>query len=299
LDVDLNPAPIRPPDFGQPGLSRRASGKELFASVIAKYDTAGVDPPASVTSSAFHAHEVPAKATADAEPFAPAQPTKQTRAKIAWSDHTSLDEIDSMRAEFIGRLTEEVFPFKKNQHLSYVQFTAEERDALANFVFNSLFGTAGLNRVRAIIQAIRTTEGGTQPTLSTIRAVNLAHDTLVPGQLRGFFRFYSAFGEDLVPRRNPVAQMLRLHQRFQLYHQYETLLHHGDPETRQFLTTQGFGPSQGRGWKSMVHDYLTTVLGITHAQLANSLQENQPVHIVVKGFGLGVLVFLPGTATNL
>jgi hypothetical protein len=225
---------------------------------------------------------------------------KEIRAQIAWSDNIPIDTVDSMREELERRLTKETFSFQKNRKTSEIQLTKDEVSNLIDFVFERVFGQTGLTRATEIVKAVRMTNGENQLLTASVIAANLAHDDTVPSQLQSFFRYYSSYSRESILPDNPAFQMLRFYERVQMYNEYlELIKNPSDKTTQRYLERLGHKTSTGRGWKTVVHDYLKQTLGLSNTQLNNQLQENQPLYTLATTFGAGILVFIPGSASNL
>jgi hypothetical protein len=331
-NVDLRP--LAPPDFGKPvekhteglmfgdlpilaknkmtadadasGIGSLPTGEEMRAAFLSKFGEA--KPPASVTSEDF-AVNIKA-ATGAIKPDDAATPAKRIavapkfRAWRAWSSEAPTEQIEKWREELLRRLREEAFAFTKNSSTEMARLTEEEANALVGFLFERVFGAEGFARVTSIVDAIRHNQKGEKPVTSAMIASNLAMDAQVPESLRYFFRFYSASClkdlEEETIKTSPLTELINFHNRMQMVNQHVALTQNShDQGVRDFLAANGFKTERGVGWSSVIQRYLVKALDLTPMKLRNTLQQSQPFHSLAIAFGPGILVFVPGEATNL
>jgi hypothetical protein len=299
MGVDLSPPRIPQPVFG-PGQAATSTGKQMMSEVIRKYNAFDLEPPASATSSEFVAGRLRTAENSKLLSGLAKKPPKSTPLplQIAWTEEISVEEVVRMRTELTTQLTSAVFDFRRNQQTLQMQFSATEVSTLIKFIFKTVFGKVGLGRATAIV---RDTRDGEDAALvhAGVRAHHLALDADVPDQLKVFFQYFHYFIKAQPVRYSPHKQLIRLHERFELYNSYVSLTNGSTVETQQFLNNRGLFTSQGRGWKSVIHSFVAQEMHMSIVQLTNSLQETQSLHILVREFGLGVLVFLPGDVLSL
>jgi hypothetical protein len=268
-----------------------------ISKIINKYNPTGKELTHSPPPEAFAAVAA-AKVSRASAASAPAAPAAPLPAQIALTHNLPSAQVQALRAAFQAALTENRFPWTKNNSITMASFTAEEVKSITRIIFDDVFNLQGHRRALAVITSYRKSEDRTNPISSTVIAARLALDANLPLDVRQFYSVYSASTKSST-RLSAVEQMLVFHEKYKLYNSYLRLLSQPSEHLRDLLRKAGYVPRQGQGWATIMLRYIAGQLELEKSKLRNILQETQCMHLMVATFGVGVLAFVPRRIINL
>jgi len=219
--------------------------------------------------------------------------------QMALTERLVSDRVQRLRGGFDAGLARSEFLFTRNNATAMTKFTLLEIRDICRIIFDEIFNARGFRQARNIVVQYRTSQEINDAPIASVRlAARLAKNMSLPPPLR---EFYSCYATTAVPEKKSVAtkKMLQFYNQYQLYNAYLRLSHQSPEDLEAFLSKQGLRPSQGKGWASLLLQYLAGQLEVTSTKLRNTLQQNQCMHLMVSTFGIGVLALVPANTSHM
>lgn len=232
------------------------------------------------------------------------EPAKPRSAKLkditfGISDQANSVTLKQMRDRYYEALLSTKVIVKLRNSPSERAFTVREATELSNFFFEEMLGPSALKRLQKLVQEynrISTVNDGVG--LQHIsKAANAATDEKVPLVFQEFFQAFQQEQRNRIRTDGSVFALHSLGLSLTTHDRYLKLLDrmNTDQSCVEALSKLGFKISSGRGFKSVVREYLCATLDISDEILKKSLEPSNGLSVLVDCFGYGILTILPPT----
>jgi len=200
--------------------------------------------------------------------------------------------------EELGKLS---IDLKINNQPQTIALTSPEITNIAAFFFTRMFGASARQRVDSLLKFLDQTPQDNIDVKAAKRAEQFSYDASLPSPVRNFFIFFTKYKNRSISTSSVYQQIYSAWDSYKLYDCFEQMVAMKDNSAvlQEFLLENGLELSSGQGVNTAIIEYLSRILQVSHLAIRNLLYKFHGIHMLVKEFGPGILVFLPPTTANL